>query len=89
MPDKVLVYSRSPKALMVRIGERYELMDAADDEGDRCDECGVTYTDEGAVEGPWHELACSLYVPGPRSPRMDSGYAPDGCENSEAGNYGP
>jgi hydroxypyruvate reductase len=29
MPDKVLVYSRFPKALMVRIGERYELMDAA------------------------------------------------------------
>jgi hydroxypyruvate reductase len=29
MPDKVLVYSRFPKALMVRIGERYDLMDAA------------------------------------------------------------
>ena len=29
MPDKVLIYSRFPKALMVRIGERFELMDAA------------------------------------------------------------
>ncbi len=29
MPEKVLVYSRFPKALMVRIGERFELMDAA------------------------------------------------------------
>src|SRR6202046_27037 len=29
MPDKVLIYSRFPKALMVRIGERYELLDAA------------------------------------------------------------
>jgi hydroxypyruvate reductase len=29
MPEKVLVYSRFPKALMVRIGERYELLDAA------------------------------------------------------------
>src|SRR5450432_3778898 len=29
MPDKVLVYSRFPKSLMVRIGQRYELMDAA------------------------------------------------------------
>jgi hydroxypyruvate reductase len=29
MPQKVLVYSRFPKALMVRIGERYDLMDAA------------------------------------------------------------
>ena len=29
MPDKVLIYSRFPKAMMVRIGERYELMDAA------------------------------------------------------------
>jgi hydroxypyruvate reductase len=29
MPDKVLVYSRFPKALMVRIGQRYELLDAA------------------------------------------------------------
>src|SRR6202023_378078 len=29
MPDKVLVYSRFPKALMVRIGERFDLMDAA------------------------------------------------------------
>jgi hydroxypyruvate reductase len=29
MPDKVLVYSRFPKALMVRIGQRYDLMDAA------------------------------------------------------------
>ena len=28
MPDKVLVYSRFPKTLMVRIGERFELMDA-------------------------------------------------------------
>ena len=29
MPDKVLVYSRFPKAMMVRIGQRFELMDAA------------------------------------------------------------
>jgi lactate dehydrogenase-like 2-hydroxyacid dehydrogenase len=29
MPFKVLVYSRFPKALMVRIGERFELMDAS------------------------------------------------------------
>jgi lactate dehydrogenase-like 2-hydroxyacid dehydrogenase len=29
MPEKVLIYSRFPKALMVRIGERYELLDAA------------------------------------------------------------
>src|SRR6266436_9686883 len=29
MPEKVLVYSRFPKAMMVRIGERFELMDAA------------------------------------------------------------
>ena len=29
MPEKVLVYSRFPKALMLRIGERYELLDAA------------------------------------------------------------
>ncbi|MGB8398949.1 2-hydroxyacid dehydrogenase [Bradyrhizobium sp.] len=29
MRDKVLIYSRFPKALMLRIGERYELMDAA------------------------------------------------------------
>jgi hydroxypyruvate reductase len=29
MPDKVLVYSRFPKAQMVRIGQRFELMDAA------------------------------------------------------------
>ncbi len=29
MPDKVLVYSRFPKAQMVRFGERFELMDAA------------------------------------------------------------
>jgi hydroxypyruvate reductase len=29
MPDSVLVYSRFPKALMVRIGQRYDLMDAA------------------------------------------------------------
>ena len=29
MPDKVLIYSRFPKAMMVRIGERFELMDAA------------------------------------------------------------
>src|ERR1017187_9668831 len=28
MPDKVLIYSRFPKAMMVRIGERFELMDA-------------------------------------------------------------
>ena len=29
MPDKVFIYSRFPKAMMVRIGERFELMDAA------------------------------------------------------------
>jgi lactate dehydrogenase-like 2-hydroxyacid dehydrogenase len=29
MPEKVLVYSRFPKALMARIGQRFELMDAA------------------------------------------------------------
>src|SRR5664279_6149381 len=29
MPNKVLIYSRFPKALMLRIGERFELMDAA------------------------------------------------------------
>ena len=29
MPEKVLIYSRFPKSLMVRIGERFELMDAA------------------------------------------------------------
>src|SRR6476659_9865814 len=29
MPDKVLIYSRFPKAMMVRIGGRFELMDAA------------------------------------------------------------
>jgi hydroxypyruvate reductase len=29
MPDKVLIYSRFPKAMMVRIGEQFELMDAA------------------------------------------------------------
>ena len=29
MPDKVLVYSRFPKALMVRIGQRFELLHAA------------------------------------------------------------
>ena len=29
MPDKVLIYSRFPKALMLRIGDRYELLDAA------------------------------------------------------------
>jgi hydroxypyruvate reductase len=29
MPDKVLIYSRFPKALMVRIGQRFDLMDAA------------------------------------------------------------
>ena len=29
MADKVLIYSRFPKAMMVRIGERFELMDAA------------------------------------------------------------
>jgi len=28
MPDKVLIYSRFPKAMMVRIGHRYDLMDA-------------------------------------------------------------
>ena len=29
MRDKVLIYSRFPKAMMVRIGQRFELMDAA------------------------------------------------------------
>jgi lactate dehydrogenase-like 2-hydroxyacid dehydrogenase len=29
MPERVLVYSRFPKTLMVRIGERFELLDAA------------------------------------------------------------
>ena len=29
MPEQVLIYSRFPKALMVRIGERFELLDAA------------------------------------------------------------
>jgi lactate dehydrogenase-like 2-hydroxyacid dehydrogenase len=29
MPEKVLIYSRFPKAMMLRIGQRYELMDAA------------------------------------------------------------
>src|ERR1700749_1572649 len=29
LPDKVLVYSRFPKAQMVRFGERFELVDAA------------------------------------------------------------
>jgi hydroxypyruvate reductase len=29
MPNKVLIYSRFPKAMMVRIGERFDLMDAA------------------------------------------------------------
>src|SRR5436309_14069508 len=29
MPQKVLIYSRFPKAMMVRIGERYDLLDAA------------------------------------------------------------
>ncbi|MGA7073832.1 2-hydroxyacid dehydrogenase [Bradyrhizobium sp.] len=29
MPDRVLIYSRFPKALMLRIGERFELLDAA------------------------------------------------------------
>jgi hydroxypyruvate reductase len=28
MPDKVLIYSRFPKAMMLRIGERFELLDA-------------------------------------------------------------
>jgi hydroxypyruvate reductase len=28
MPEKVLIYSRFPKALMLRIGERFDLMDA-------------------------------------------------------------
>ena len=28
MPDKVLIYSRFPKAMMLRIGEHFELMDA-------------------------------------------------------------
>jgi hydroxypyruvate reductase len=28
MPEKVLVYSKFPKALMVRVGERFELLDA-------------------------------------------------------------
>ena len=29
MPDKVLIHSRFPKAMLVRIGERFELMDAS------------------------------------------------------------
>jgi lactate dehydrogenase-like 2-hydroxyacid dehydrogenase len=29
MPEKVLIYSKFPKALMVRIGQRFELLDAA------------------------------------------------------------
>jgi lactate dehydrogenase-like 2-hydroxyacid dehydrogenase len=29
MPEKVLIYSRFPKAMMARIGQRYDLMDAA------------------------------------------------------------
>ena len=29
MPEKVLIYSKFPKTLMVRIGERFELLDAA------------------------------------------------------------
>lgn len=29
MPDRVLIYSRFPKALMLRIGEQFELLDAA------------------------------------------------------------
>jgi len=29
MPNKVLIYSRFPKAMMLRIGERFDLMDAA------------------------------------------------------------
>jgi hydroxypyruvate reductase len=29
MPEKVLIFSRFPKAMMVRIGQRFELMDAA------------------------------------------------------------
>ena len=29
MPDKVLIYSRFPKAMMVRIGQRFELLNAA------------------------------------------------------------
>jgi lactate dehydrogenase-like 2-hydroxyacid dehydrogenase len=29
MPEKVLIYSRFPKAMMMRIGQRYDLMDAA------------------------------------------------------------
>ena len=35
MPDKVLVYSRFPKAQLIRFGERYELLNAA---GKRPDE---------------------------------------------------
>ena len=29
MPEKVLIYSKFPKALMARIGQRFELLDAA------------------------------------------------------------
>ena len=29
MPDQVLIYSRFPKAMMVGIGQRFELMHAA------------------------------------------------------------
>mgnify|MGYP002776232786 CR=1 FL=1 len=35
MPDKVLVYSRFPKAQLIRFGERFELLNAA---GKRLDE---------------------------------------------------
>lgn len=35
MPDKVLIYSRFPKAMMIRIGERYDLLDS---KGKRFDE---------------------------------------------------
>ena len=28
MPDQVLIYSRFPKAMMVRIGQRFDVMDA-------------------------------------------------------------
>src|SRR3981081_3761272 len=29
MPEKVLIYSRFPKAMMVRIGQQFDLLDAA------------------------------------------------------------
>lgn len=36
MPEKVLIYSRFPKALMLRISERFELLDAGGKPPIRC-----------------------------------------------------